>query len=432
MGFLFTSESVSEGHPDKVSDQISDAILDEFLRHDPNSKVACETLCTTGLVVVAGEVRSSAYVDIQHVTRRVINRIGYTKSEYQFDGNSCGVLSAIHEQSPDINQGVVREAEEEQGAGDQGIMFGYACNETREYMPATLILSHVILKELAVIRREGQVMTYLRPDAKSQVTIEYDEQTHRPLRVHTIVVSTQHDDFIPTSKGVTEKMAEKRMQEKIREDVRTILIPRVKARLERAGDQLAELIGDDYILHVNPTGKFVIGGPHGDTGLTGRKIIVDTYGGYAAHGGGAFSGKDPTKVDRSAAYMARHVAKNIVAACKVICEQYGGEVPGNWDALVKLPGVGRKTANVVWANAFGGDAIAVDTHVFRVSNRLGLADANNVEKTELQLQQAIPKSDWSKAHHWLIFHGRRVCSARAPKCDQCTLKDLCKDYQSRS
>ena len=314
MGFLFTSESVSEGHPDKVSDQISDAILDEFLRHDPNSKVACETLCTTGLVVVAGEVRSSAYVDIQHVTRRVINRIGYTKSEYQFDGNSCGVLSAIHEQSPDINQGVVREAEEEQGAGDQGIMFGYACNETREYMPATLILSHVILKELAVIRREGQVMTYLRPDAKSQVTIEYDEQTHRPLRVHTIVVSTQHDDFIPTSKGVTEKMAEKRMQEKIREDVRTILIPRVKARLERAKDKLARLIGDDYILHVNPTGKFVIGGPHGDTGVTGRKIIVDSYGGRGAHGGGAFSGKDASKVDRSAAYAARHIAKNMVAA----------------------------------------------------------------------------------------------------------------------
>lgn len=314
MGFLFTSESVSEGHPDKVSDQISDAILDEFLRHDSNSKVACETLCTTGLVVVAGEVRSSAYVDIQHVTRRVINRIGYTKSEYQFDGNSCGVLSAIHEQSPDINQGVVREAEEEQGAGDQGIMFGYACNETREYMPATLILSHVILKELAVIRREGQVMTYLRPDAKSQVTIEYDEQTHRPLRVHTIVVSTQHDDFIPTSKGVTEKMAEKRMQEKIREDVRTILIPRVKARLERAKDKLARLIGDDYILHVNPTGKFVIGGPHGDTGLTGRKIIVDSYGGRGAHGGGAFSGKDSSKVDRSAAYAARHIAKNLVAA----------------------------------------------------------------------------------------------------------------------
>ena len=285
MGFLFTSESVSEGHPDKVSDQISDAILDEFLRHDANSKVACETLCTTGLVVVAGEVRSEAYVDVQGVARRVIERIGYTKSEYQFDCNSCGILSAIHEQSPDINQGVVREQEEEQGAGDQGIMFGYACNETREMMPATLILSHVILKELAVIRREGKVMTYLRPDSKSQVTIEYDEQTNRPLRVHTIVVSTQHDEFIRPGEGVSEKEAERQMQERIREDVRTILIPRVKARLERAGDKLAELIGDDYILHVNPTGKFV-----------------------------AFSGKDSSKVDRSAAYAARHIAKNLVAA----------------------------------------------------------------------------------------------------------------------
>ena len=314
MGFLFTSESVSEGHPDKVADQISDAILDEFLRHDPNSKVACETLCTTGLVVVAGEVRSDAYVDVQGVARRVINRIGYTKSEYQFDGNSCGVLSAIHEQSSDINQGVVRAEEEEQGAGDQGIMFGYACNETREYMPATLILSHVILKELAAIRREGKVMTYLRPDSKSQVTIEYDEQTNKPLRVHTIVVSTQHDEFILPGEGRSEKQAERLMQEQIREDVRTILIPRVKARLERAGDKLADLIGDDYILHVNPTGKFVIGGPHGDSGLTGRKIIVDTYGGRGAHGGGAFSGKDPSKVDRSAAYAARHIAKNMVAA----------------------------------------------------------------------------------------------------------------------
>ena len=314
MGFLFTSESVSEGHPDKVSDQISDAILDEFLRRDANSKVACETLCTTGLVVVAGEVRSEAYVDVQGVARRVINRIGYTRSDYQFDGNSCGILSAIHEQSSDINQGVVREAEEEQGAGDQGIMFGYACNETREMMPATLILSHVILKELAVIRREGEVMTYLRPDSKSQVTMEYDEATNKPLRVHTIVVSTQHDEFILPGNGRSEKEAEKQMQDKIREDVRTILIPRVKARLERAGDQLAELIGDDYILHVNPTGKFVIGGPHGDTGLTGRKIIVDTYGGRGAHGGGAFSGKDSSKVDRSAAYAARHIAKNLVAA----------------------------------------------------------------------------------------------------------------------
>ena len=299
MGFLFTSESVSEGHPDKVSDQISDAILDEFLRRDPESKVACETLCTTGLVVVAGEVRSEAYVDIQQTARRVINRIGYNRSEYQFDAASCGILSAIHEQSSDINQGVVRSTEEEQGAGDQGIMFGYATRESRELMPATLILSHVILKELADIRREGKVMTYLRPDAKSQVTIEYDDNRH-PQRVHTIVVSTQHDENVDAPQ--------------IKEDVRTILIPRVKARLERAHDELATLIGEDYILHVNPTGKFVIGGPHGDTGLTGRKIIVDTYGGRGAHGGGAFSGKDSSKVDRSAAYAARHIAKNMVAA----------------------------------------------------------------------------------------------------------------------
>ncbi len=299
MGFLFTSESVSEGHPDKVSDQISDAILDEFLRRDPESKVACETLCTTGLVVVAGEVRSDAYVDIQAAARRVIDRIGYNRSELQFDAASCGILSAIHEQSSDINQGVVRATEEEQGAGDQGIMFGYATRESRELMPATLILSHVILKELADIRREGKTMTYLRPDAKSQVTIEYDDNRH-PQRVHTIVVSTQHDDEVDVAQ--------------IKEDVRTILIPRVKARLERANDSLAELIGDDYILHVNPTGKFVIGGPHGDTGLTGRKIIVDTYGGRGAHGGGAFSGKDSSKVDRSAAYAARHIAKNMVAA----------------------------------------------------------------------------------------------------------------------
>lgn len=299
MGFLFTSESVSEGHPDKVSDQISDAILDEFLRRDPSSKVACETLCTTGLVVVAGEVRSDAYVDIQQTARRVIERIGYNRSELQFDAASCGILSAIHEQSSDINQGVVRETEEEQGAGDQGIMFGYATRESRELMPATLILSHVILKELADIRRESKVMCYLRPDAKSQVTIEYNDE-RRPQRVHTIVVSTQHDEDVDSAQ--------------IKEDVRTILIPRVKARLERAHDELAELIGDDYILHVNPTGKFVIGGPHGDTGLTGRKIIVDTYGGRGAHGGGAFSGKDSSKVDRSAAYAARHIAKNMVAA----------------------------------------------------------------------------------------------------------------------
>ena len=299
MGFLFTSESVSEGHPDKVSDQISDAILDEFLRRDASAKVACETLCTTGLVVVSGEVCSDAYVDIQGTTRRVIDRIGYNRSELQFDAKSCGILSAIHEQSSDINQGVVRATEEEQGAGDQGIMFGYAVNESRELMPATLILSHVILKELAVIRREGEVMTYLRPDAKSQVTIEYGDD-RKAKRVHTIVVSTQHDEEVDVAQ--------------IKEDVRTILIPRVKARLERAGDELAALIGEEYILHVNPTGKFVIGGPHGDTGLTGRKIIVDTYGGRGAHGGGAFSGKDSSKVDRSAAYAARHIAKNMVAA----------------------------------------------------------------------------------------------------------------------
>jgi S-adenosylmethionine synthetase len=313
MGFLFTSESVSEGHPDKVCDQIADAVLDEFLRRDGESKVACEVLATTGLVVVAGEVRSEAYVDVQSVTRGVICRIGYTKSEYGFDGESCGVLSAIHEQSPDINQGVVRAEAEQQGAGDQGIMFGYACNETREFMPATLILSHVILKELADIRRAGEVMTYerragkvvtyLRPDAKSQVTMEYGDDG-RPVRVHTIVVSTQHDEFD----------GDEAMQRRIRDDVKNVLIPRVKARLERAGDKLAELIGDDFILHVNPTGKFIIGGPHGDSGVTGRKIIVDSYGGRGAHGGGAFSGKDSSKVDRSAAYAARHIAKNMVAA----------------------------------------------------------------------------------------------------------------------
>ena len=313
MAFLFTSESVSEGHPDKVADQISDAILDEFLRHDLNSKVACETLCTTGLVVVSGEVRSEGYVDIQGVARRVIDRIGYNRSEYQFDAASCGILSAIHEQSADINQGVDRKDGEEQGAGDQGIMFGYAVEETREFMPATLILSHVILKELAVIRREGEVMRYLRPDSKSQVTIEYGDD-RRPKRVHTIVVSTQHDEFILPTNTRTEAEAEREMQRIIADDVRNILIPRVKARLERANDKLAELINDDYILHVNPTGKFVIGGPHGDTGLTGRKIIVDTYGGRGAHGGGAFSGKDSSKVDRSAAYAARHIAKNMVAA----------------------------------------------------------------------------------------------------------------------
>ena len=302
---ILTAESVTAGHPDKLCDTIADTVLDCCLEHDPNARVACEVLATAGKFVVAGEISALTIPDISSIVRDTVRRAGYNCRDFDVE-----VL--IHPQSPDIADAVADSGQA--GAGDQGIMFGYACNETREYMPATLILSHVILKELAVIRREGQVMTYLRPDAKSQVTIEYDEQTHRPLRVHTIVVSTQHDDFIPTSKGVTEKMAEKRMQEKIREDVRTILIPRVKARLERAKDKLARLIGDDYILHVNPTGKFVIGGPHGDTGLTGRKIIVDSYGGRGAHGGGAFSGKDSSKVDRSAAYAARYIAKNMVAA----------------------------------------------------------------------------------------------------------------------
>ncbi|MFP4025529.1 MAG: methionine adenosyltransferase [Thiohalospira sp.] len=300
MGYLFTSESVSEGHPDKVADQISDALLDEFLRRDPDSKVACETLVTTGLVVLSGEVKTKAYVDVQEVARRVIKRIGYTKPKYRFDSESCGVISTIHEQSPDINQGVVREKEEDQGAGDQGMMFGYANKETDDYMPLALVLSHVLLQELAKIRREGREMHYLRPDSKSQVTIEYNDN-NEPVKIHTIVVSTQHDDFAE----------EKKMLETIKNDVKNIVIPRAKARFP---ERVQKLFTDDIILHVNPTGKFVIGGPHGDTGLTGRKIIVDTYGGKGAHGGGAFSGKDSSKVDRSAAYAARHIAKNLVAA----------------------------------------------------------------------------------------------------------------------
>jgi S-adenosylmethionine synthetase len=309
MGYLFSSESVSEGHPDKVADQISDAILDNFLALDATSKVACETLVTTGQVVLAGEIKSNAYIDVQSVARRVINRIGYTKGEYMFDGNSCGVLSALHEQSGDINRGVEREDPMNQGAGDQGMMFGYATNETKNLMPIALDLSHALVQELASIRREGKVMTYLRPDSKSQVTIEYDDN-NKPVKVNTIVVSTQHDDFVKPSESKTEQVADDEMLAKIRQDVKDYLIPRVKA----LDTQFAELFTDDYVLHVNPTGKFVIGGPHGDTGLTGRKIIVDTYGGKGAHGGGAFSGKDPSKVDRSAAYAARHIAKNIVAA----------------------------------------------------------------------------------------------------------------------
>ena len=312
MNYLFTSESVSEGHPDKVADQISDAVLDQFLAYDPSSKVACETLVTTGQVVIAGEVKSNAYIDLMDVTRNVISRIGYNRSEYKFDADACGVLSALHEQSQDINRGVERENIEDQGAGDQGMMFGYACNETDNYMPLTLDLSHLILHELANIRREGTLMPYLRPDAKSQVTVEYDEN-RKPVRIHTIVVSTQHDEFIKPVDDSKEAQdaADKAMLDKIYADVRDILLERVKARVP---ERIKAMIDDKLILLVNPTGKFVIGGPHGDTGLTGRKIIVDTYGGRGAHGGGAFSGKDPSKVDRSAAYAVRHIAKNAVAA----------------------------------------------------------------------------------------------------------------------
>ncbi len=312
MGYLFTSESVSEGHPDKVADQISDAVLDRIIAFDPEAKVACETLVTTGQTVIAGEIKTKTYVDVQQVAREVINEIGYIKSEYMFDGNSCGVFSAIHEQSPDINRGVVREDPMEQGAGDQGMMFGYACNETDNYMPLALELAHVLLKELAKIRKEGQLMQYLRPDSKSQVTIEYGEEG-KPLRIHTIVISTQHDDFIKPANETAEAQlkADEAMVEWIRKDIIDILLPRVKTQLPK---RVQALFDKGLILYVNPTGKFVIGGPHGDTGLTGRKIIVDTYGGKGAHGGGAFSGKDPSKVDRSAAYAARHIAKNMVAA----------------------------------------------------------------------------------------------------------------------
>ena len=313
MGYLFTSESVSEGHPDKVADQISDAVLDKLLAYDPGSKVACETLVTTGQVVLAGEIKTKAYVDMQRIAREVINRIGYTKGEYMFDGNSCGVFSAIHEQSPDINRGVERQDPMEQGAGDQGMMFGYATNETENYMPLSLDLAHKILMVLADIRREGKEMTYLRPDAKSQVTIEYDDD-NRPVRIDTIVVSTQHDEFIRPADDSPEAQlrADEEMLAQIRRDVIGILMPRVIAGIRN--ESVLALFNDHITYHVNPTGKFVIGGPHGDTGLTGRKIIVDTYGGRGAHGGGAFSGKDPSKVDRSAAYAARHIAKNLVAA----------------------------------------------------------------------------------------------------------------------
>ena len=313
MNYLFTSESVSEGHPDKVADQISDAILDRFLAFDPQSRVACETLVTTGQVVIAGEVSSRAYIDLQKTAREVINAIGYDRGEMMFEGNSCGVLNALHEQSPDIARGVAREHPEQQGAGDQGMMFGWACNETPSYMPLTLDLAHRLLRELAALRREGTALPYLRPDAKSQVTVEYDSETHRPQRVHTIVLSTQHDEFVSAvdDSAASRAAADHAMHDRIEHDVRHVLLPRVIAALP---PEVRRLFDDRLLLLVNPTGKFVIGGPHGDTGLTGRKIIVDTYGGRGAHGGGAFSGKDPSKVDRSAAYAARYIAKNAVAA----------------------------------------------------------------------------------------------------------------------
>lgn len=381
MNYLFTSESVSEGHPDKVADQISDAVLDEFLRQDPEAKVACETFCSTGLVVIGGEVRSEdAYVDIQKVVRGVINRIGYNKADYMFDGNSCGVLSEIHEQSQDINRGVVRENPEDQGAGDQGMMFGYACRDTEDYMPLPLYLSQIALQELADIRHNSpELMPYLRPDSKSQFTVENDE-SHRPVRVHTIVISTQHDDFvadglgnIPYSDAVQQfgqDKVDQAMHDRIEADVRNILLPRLKAALN---PQTAALFKDDFILHVNPTGKFVIGGPAGDTGLTGRKIIVDTYGGKGAHGGGAFSGKDPSKVDRSAAYAARHIAKNMVAA---------GVAQEMLVQIAYAIGVARPVS--VFVDTYGTGIVPDAEIARRIENLFDLRPAAIIRKFELK------------------------------------------------
>lgn len=351
MAYLFTSESVSEGHPDKVADQISDALIDYFLAYDANSKVACETLVTTGQVVLAGEVKSEAYLDVQDIAREVIRKIGYTKSEYMFEANSCGILSAIHEQSPDINQGVVRKKKEDQGAGDQGMMFGYASRETDNFMPLPLELSHTLLRELSAIRKEGKVMKYLRPDAKSQVTIEYSDD-HKPTRIDTIVISTQHDDF----------GKEAVMLAQIKKDVINILVPRVMKKLPK---RVQALFNNKINYHVNPTGKFVIGGPHGDTGLTGRKIIVDTYGGKGAHGGGAFSGKDPSKVDRSAAYAARHVAKHLVAAG--VCDE----------ALVQVAyAIGVADPVGLFVNTYGTSK--VDITDGQIAAKIGKMDAFNM------------------------------------------------------
>jgi len=380
--YLFTSESVSEGHPDKMADQISDAILDAFLAFDKNSKVGCETLVTTGQVVIAGEVKSNAYIDVQEVTRKVINRIGYVKSEYKFDGDSCGILSAIHEQSDDINRGVDRQNPMDQGAGDQGMMFGYATNETENYMPITLDFAHQLMIELAAIRREGKQMTYLRPDSKSQVTVEYNEKGI-PVRIHTIVVSTQHDEFILPNASKTQEQADAEMVAKIKEDVRNILIPRV---IEK-NPTYKKLMDDHYILHVNPTGKFVIGGPHGDTGLTGRKIIVDTYGGKGAHGGGAFSGKDPSKVDRSAAYAARYMAKNAVAA---------GVAD---EMLVQLSyAIGVATPLSVYVNTFGKSHVALtDEEIAEKLSKLFDLRPKAIEN-ELKLRTPIYEETASYGH----------------------------------
>ncbi len=363
MSYLFTSESVSEGHPDKVADQISDALIDNFLAFDPDSKVACETLVTTGQVVLAGEVKSRAYLDVQEIARGVIRKIGYTKSEYMFEANSCGILSAIHEQSADINQGVDRKKKQDQGAGDQGMMFGYATNETEDYMPLALDLAHKILIELAALRRENKAIKYLRPDAKSQVTLEYDDN-NKPVRIDSIVVSTQHDDFD----------TEPKMLAKIKSDIVKVLIPRVKAKYKK----FAHLFNDKINYHINPTGKFVIGGPHGDTGLTGRKIIVDTYGGKGAHGGGAFSGKDPSKVDRSAAYATRHIAKNLVAAG--LCEE----------VLVQVSyAIGVKDPMGIYVNTYGTAKVKMtDGEIAKIVEKLFDMTPYGIE-TRLKLRNPI-------------------------------------------
>lgn len=376
MSYLFSSESVSEGHPDKVADQVSDALLDQFLAYDPEAHCAIETFNTTGQVIIMGEVRSSQYIDLQTVTRNTINRIGYTKADYQFDGNSCGILTAIHEQSDDINQGVSREREEDQGAGDQGMMFGYACNETDNYMPATLDLAHLIMRTLADIRKEGKVMTYLRPDSKSQVTIEYSDDGV-PQRIDTIVVSTQHDDFVQPNDDTPEaqRKADEQMLATIRHDVVNILMPRVKQQLS---DKVLALFDGQEKYFVNPTGKFVIGGPHGDTGLTGRKIIVDTYGGRGAHGGGAFSGKDPSKVDRSAAYAARYIAKNMVAA---------GVSDEMLVQLAYAIGVAKPVS--VYVNTYGKKHVSLtDGEIARKVSELFELTPNAIER-KLNLRQPI-------------------------------------------